>query len=187
LPTFPLARCSAPLLSPAEQNAAVDAVRGGFAAAARDGEVTRGMAGKGTTVQIAASDVAFLARRGARSHRGGGTFSRSTVLHRSLVMLRDVLERCDPRQTRAMPEAMHQVIVRVLPEPWALKVFEVDQMPALVAQAPGFAAAAAAAGVEVEALLALVGALNFGERMALVDQALQAQAPAAAAATPEDE
>jgi hypothetical protein len=144
------------------------------------------MAGKGTTVQVTGGDVAFLARRGARSHRGGGTFSRSTVLHRSLVMLRDLLERSDPRRTRAMPEAMHQVIVRLLPEPWALKAFEVDQMPALLAQAPNFAATAAAAGVETEALLALVGSLNFTERMALVDQAQQARAPRAAAATPED-
>jgi hypothetical protein len=144
------------------------------------------MAGKGTTVQIAAADMVFLSRRGARSHRGGGTFSRSVVLHRSLQALRDILDRSDPRQTRGMPEAMHRLVVRLLPEPWALKVFEVEQMSTLLARTPGFEAAAAAAEVDPAELLTLISELSFGEKMCLVDGALQEQAPAAAAAIPEE-
>jgi DNA-binding GntR family transcriptional regulator len=144
------------------------------------------MAGKGTTVQIATADMVFLSRRGARSHRGGGTFSRSVVLHRSLQALRDVLDRSDPRLTRGMSQEMHRLIARLLPEPWALKVFEVEQMSTLLARVPAFAAAAADAGVDPDALLTLVSQLNFSEKMALVDHALQEQAPAAAAAMPEE-
>ncbi len=144
------------------------------------------MAGKGITIQIAAPDVAFLSRRGARSHRGGGTFSRSVVLHRSLQALRDILAQSDPRKTRGMAEAMHHLIKQQLPNPWTLTSFEVDQMATLLARAPGFAAAAAAAGIEPEALCTFVAQLSFSEKMSLVDHALQEQAPAAAAAIPED-
>jgi hypothetical protein len=77
-------------------------------------------------------------------------------------------------------------VARLLPEPWALKVFEVEQMPTLLARVPSFAATAAAAGVDVAALMSLLADLSFGEKMALVDHALQEQAPAAAAATPEE-
>jgi hypothetical protein len=137
-------------------------------------------------VQLAGRTVIFLARRGGRSHRGRGAFSHSAVLQRSLQMLGSILERCDPRRTRHMPEAVHRVIVKALPEPWNLKPFEVEQMRALLTRAPGFADAAAAAGVAVEGVLALIDELHYGERMALVDQAIQFQAPAAAAVTPED-
>jgi hypothetical protein len=144
------------------------------------------MAGKGTTVQITAADVRFLEKRGARSHRGGGPFSRSVVLHRTLQMLGDVLEHSDPRRTRALPEAMHGVVVRVLPEPWNLKAFEVEHLATILERAPGFGAAAAAAGVDSAALLATVAALSFPEKLALLDHALQEQGPGAAAASPEE-
>ncbi len=144
------------------------------------------MAGKGTTVQITPADVRFLEKRGARSHRGGGPFSRSVALHRALQMLGDVLDHSDPRRTRALPEAMHQAIVRVLPEPWNLKAFEVEHLATILERAPGFAAGAITAGVEPTALLATVTALSFPEKLALLDHALQEQGPAAAAATPDE-
>jgi hypothetical protein len=144
------------------------------------------MAGKGTTVQITAADLAFLERRGARSHRGGGTFSRSVVLHRTLQMLRDCLDQFDPRKTRGMPDEMHRLVVQELPEPWTLKSFEVEHLALILERAPGFAAAAAAARVDPAAVLATVAAMSYAEKLALVDHALQEQAPAAAAASPEE-
>ena len=144
------------------------------------------MVGSGTTLQIAAPDVAFLARRGARSHRGGGTFSRSVVLHRALQMFRDCLEHSDPRRTRDMPEPMHRLLTELIPAPWDLKAFEIDHLALLLERAPGFAAAAQAAAIDPAALLATLAPLTFAEKLALVDHAIQLQSPAASAASPEE-
>ena len=137
---------------------------------------------KGTTAQITTADLIFLERRGARSQRGPGTFGRSSVLHRELQLLRALLTHYDPRRTRGMPEEHHQLVVRLLPEPWLLRPTDVHHLANRLQEAPGFAAAAAAAGVDAAALLAAVAALDFGEKAALLDHALQEQAPAAAAA-----
>jgi hypothetical protein len=134
------------------------------------------------TVQIHREDLVFLERRGAVSDRSRGTFNRSAVLRRELGLLRELLRRHDPRRSAAMPEAMYELAARLLPAPWSLTRFEIDQMAALLGSVPGFAAAAAAAGVDPDALLAAVGALGLGEKVALLDHALELQAPAAAAA-----
>jgi hypothetical protein len=144
------------------------------------------MAGKGTNLQISPVDVVYLERRGARSHRGGGPFSRSVVLHRTLERLRDCLEHSDPRKTRGMSEKMHQLVVRLLPKPWELKSFEVEHLALILERAPGFAAAAAAARLDPAALLALIAEMSYAEKLALVDHALQEQGPAASAASPEE-
>jgi hypothetical protein len=141
---------------------------------------------KGSTAQISPADLLFLERRGATSHRGKGTFNRSAVLHRELQLLRELLRRYDPVKSANMPEAMHRLAVSLLPEPWTLKPFEIDQMAALLETAPGFAEAVAAAGVDPASFLAAVAALSFVEKVALLDHALEQQAPAAAAATREE-
>jgi hypothetical protein len=141
---------------------------------------------KGSTAQISPADLIFLERRGANSHRGKGTFNRSAVLHRELQLLRELLRRYDPVKSAAMPEPMHRLAVRLLPEPWTLKPFEIDQMAALLESAPGFAEAVAAAGVDPANFLATVAALSFVEKVALLDHALEEQAPAAAAAAREE-
>jgi len=41
------------------------------------------MAGNGITLQITAAHAEYIQRRGGRSHRGRGPFSRSVVLGRS--------------------------------------------------------------------------------------------------------
>jgi hypothetical protein len=140
---------------------------------------------KGWTAQLRPDDLRFLERRGAVSHRGKGTFNRSAVLHRELQLLRALLRRYDPLASAALPEPMHDLVVRLLPEPWSLKPLEVDHMAELLAAAPTFAADCAAADVDPAAFLAAITALSFVEKAALLDHALQYQAPAAAAATRE--
>jgi hypothetical protein len=120
-----------------------------------------------TSIQIEAADVAFLERRGARSQRGGGEFSRSVVLHRAIRTLGRLLEECDPRRTRRMPEAEHAFLSRILPEPWALTAYEIDQLADRMGRTPGFRAAATEAGLDPDALLA-----TLGEALALVERAL---------------
>jgi len=144
------------------------------------------MAGTGTTIQIGAANVKYLERRGARSHRGGGEFSRSAVLGRLFETIRRYQAATDPRETRAMPEAMHQLVLRLLPQPWTLNTFEIKHLAAKLESAAGFAAAVTAAGVDPAALLAFVASLDMAEKLTLVDQSVQAQAPAAAAASPEE-
>ncbi|HVT18564.1 MAG TPA: hypothetical protein VHQ90_20595 [Thermoanaerobaculia bacterium] len=139
-----------------------------------------------TTIQIATRDVAFIERRGGRSHRGGGEFSRSAVFHRLVNMLDMLLDHADPLRNRRIAPAQHELVTRHLSEPWAMTAFEIEHLESYLARNSGFAAAARAAGIDPAELLATLAGLNFYEKMALVDQACQAQSPAAAAAVPEE-
>ncbi|HVT14720.1 MAG TPA: hypothetical protein VHQ90_00885 [Thermoanaerobaculia bacterium] len=132
------------------------------------------MPGLGTTVLIPPDDIDFLTRRGARSQRGWSPFSRSAVLHRTMQTHRLLLEHCDPRKTRGLSEDMHLLAVGLLPEPWTLSRFEVQHLAKRFALSPDLAAEAGGAGIEVEDFLAAITALTFPEKLALVDQAIQA-------------
>ena len=143
------------------------------------------MAGSGVTLQISAAHAKYLERRGGRAHRGRGPFSRSAVLGRVLESHRLYQELTDPRKTRGMPEAVHALIVRLLPEPWLLRAFEIKNLEGILEAAPGHADAAAAAGIDPGAVLAAVAGATPAEKLTLVDHAIQHQAPAAAAASPE--
>ncbi|HVT56899.1 MAG TPA: hypothetical protein VHR45_00740 [Thermoanaerobaculia bacterium] len=140
------------------------------------------MAGRGTTVQLGPADVDFLAQRGGRSHRGPGDFSRSAILHRSLDHLRLLLAHHDPLKNGRLSPEQHELAIHVLPEPWKLRAFEIEHLEGVIERAPDFAAALAAKRMKPEKFLAAIGALTFGEKLALLDQAMQAQGPAAAAA-----
>ncbi|HVT57505.1 MAG TPA: hypothetical protein VHR45_03820 [Thermoanaerobaculia bacterium] len=144
------------------------------------------MAGRGTTLQLGAGDVAFLGRRGGRSHRGPGEFSRSAVLHWSLDQLRLFLTHHDPLKSGRLTPEQHDLAVNVLPIPWKLRPYEVEHLEGILERAPDFAAALAAKGMKAEKFLAAIRALTFPEKVALVDHAMQAQGPAASTATPED-
>jgi hypothetical protein len=144
------------------------------------------MAGSGITLQITAAHANYLASRGGHSHRGKATFSRSIVLGRMLDALSLYQEFTDPRETRNMPEEFHALIVRLVPKPWALRRFEIKNLETLLASTPGFAGAVTAAGVDPAALLAALAATSPAEKLTLVDHAIQHQAPAAAAAVPEE-
>jgi hypothetical protein len=142
------------------------------------------MAGKGTNVQLGTADIVFLERRGARSHRGGSEFSRSSVLHRVIQGQRALLEAADPRP-RLAPAAC-EAAVALLPAGWTLKPLEIQHLEEVLEHAADFAQVVVKAGLEVRAFLDAVAALSFAEKFALVDLAIQAHAPAAASAKPEE-
>ncbi len=142
--------------------------------------------GKGTTAKVHPADMVFLERRGALSHRGARTFSRSAVLYREMQLVRALLAHYDPRRGGGMSEAMAGLAARLLPEPWLIKPAAVEHLALRLQEAPGFAAETAAAGIDPADLVAAVAALGMAEKFALLDLALQEQAPAAAVAE-EDE
>jgi hypothetical protein len=102
-------------------------------------------------------------QRGGRSHRGRGTFSRSVVLGRVLDSHRLYQEFTDPRRTRGMPEEHHALIIRLLPEPWALRRFEIRKLEDVLELTPGFAAAVRGAGLDPAVLLAEVAAATLSK------------------------
>jgi hypothetical protein len=141
---------------------------------------------KGTTAKVHPDDHTFLEERGALSHRGARTFSRSSVLHRSMQQLCAILAHYDPRRG-GMSAEMASLAARLLPEPWSIKPASVEHLALRIQEAPGFGAETAAAGVTAAALVAAIAGLSLVEKYALLDLALQAQAPAAAALeTPEE-
>jgi hypothetical protein len=142
------------------------------------------MAVKGINLQLGPADVVFLERRGARSHRGGGEFSRSAVLHRAIQNLRALLEDADPRPR--LPAAVFAAAVELLPTAWNLKPLEIKHLEEVLARAPEFPSVLRSGGLEARAFLDAIAALGFPEKFALVDLAVQAHAPAAAGVRPEE-
>jgi hypothetical protein len=125
--------------------------------------------------------------RRRRGRQPGDQFNRSAVLHRELQLMRALTNRHDPVRSGALPKAVHDLAVRLLPEPWSItKPVEIDHLADSIEHAPGFAAEVAAAGLEPAAFLAAIAALSFVEKVALLGHALELQAPAAAAATREE-
>jgi hypothetical protein len=143
------------------------------------------MTGIGITLQLNAAHSRYLEARGGHSHRGKATFSRSIVLARMLETLTLYQEFTDPRETRGMPDDIHDLVIRLLPEPWSLRRYEIKHLEGVLESTPGFAAAARAAGLDPAAVLAAVAATTPAEKLTLADHAIQLQAPAAAAARPE--
>jgi hypothetical protein len=145
------------------------------------------MMGKGGTAQLEPEDLVFLEKRGAVARRGRGTFSRSAVLRRELQLLRALLRHYDPLKAAGLPREVHDLAVRLLPEPWTLtKPVELRNLADLLAHVPELEAELAAAGLEREAFLAAIAGLGFAEKVALLDHALLLQAPDAAAAEQEE-
>lgn len=102
-------------------------------------------------------------------------------------MLVDILlEHADPLRNRRIAPAQHELVTRHLSEPWPMTPFEIEHLETYLERGSRFAEAARAAGIDSGELQATLAGLNFYEKMALVDQAIQAQAPAAAAAVPEE-
>jgi hypothetical protein len=143
------------------------------------------MAGSGITLQLTAAHAKYLERRGGRSHRGNGPFSRSVVLGRVLESHHLYQEFTDPRQTRGMPEEVYALIIRLLPQPWTLRRFAIKNLEGVLEATPGFAAAVTAAGVDPAVVLAAVAEATPAEKLTLVDHAIQHQVPVAAAASPD--
>jgi hypothetical protein len=139
------------------------------------------MAGIGITLQLNAAHSRYLEARGGHSHCGKATFSRSIVLARMLEALTLCHDFNDPRVTRGMPEEIHALVIRLLPEPWLLRRYEITHLEGVLESTPGFAAAVTAAGLDPAAVLAAVAATNPTEKLTLVDHAIQRQAPAAVA------
>jgi hypothetical protein len=135
---------------------------------------------KGSTARLNQEEEAYLAARGGLSLRGAHTFSRSAVLYRQLQLVAAVLKRSDPRRTGTLSEEMVELVAHLLPKPWTIDPAAVEHLALRVQEAPDFAARVTAAGVDPAALIAAVAALGYCEKAALLDLALQAQAPAAA-------
>jgi hypothetical protein len=142
----------------------------------------------GTTIQISRRDVNDIAQRGGRSHRGGGEFSRSAVLHRSLAMLWRVLDLSDPRRTQRLSEEHYQVAVAVLRHrrPWSLTEFEIELLEVLIARAPQLAPLTAERRLDAKDLLAQIASLTFAEKASLVDAAIRAAVDSGAAELVQD-
>lgn len=134
--------------------------------------------------EMTTPELRFLEKRGAISHRGGQTFSRSAVLHREMQLLRALLVHYDPHRTGAMSEATVQLVACLLPEQWPIAPAAVENLAQRLQERR--ISRLRSAGVDPPELVVAVAALGFGEKVALLDHALQHQAPAAARALEEE-
>ncbi|HVT60485.1 MAG TPA: hypothetical protein VHR45_19080 [Thermoanaerobaculia bacterium] len=139
---------------------------------------------KTTTLALGPVAVAVIERRGGRSNRGGGDFSRSGVLQRTLQAYGAIVERCDPRKTAGLSEAMYRLAVGLLEAPWSLRPLEVDHMGELLDESAGLEAAARGAKIDRKEFVKKISALTFAEKMAIVDASTVEHAPRAAGGAP---
>jgi hypothetical protein len=133
------------------------------------------MARNEITLQLDALHARRLADRGAEAHPANAHFSPLAVLARRLNSLNLYQELTDPRWTRGMPEEVHALIVSEIPEPWVLRRCEIEHLDAVLADAPGFALALAAAGLDSAPVLAAVAAATPSEKLTLVQHAMRQQ------------
>ena len=130
--------------------------------------------------------LAFLEKRGARSRRGHDEWNRGKVLDRLLETIRSVLERYHPVKRKRLPHEYLDQVIALLREPWRLKTMEIDQLENFLRDLPNFYSVLGKAGVDPDKFFQAIHALEFIEKVVLVDLAIQEHAPAAAAAHPEE-
>jgi hypothetical protein len=128
-----------------------------------------------TNVQLGTEGLKLIERRGARAHRGGSAFSRSSALLRQLRLLEALLEDADPRPRLA--RRVYETAIAALRRGWNLKPLEIRHLDEVLARAQGLEEALAAARLERREFLDSIKALSFAEKCALVDLAVQAHAP----------
>ncbi len=122
-----------------------------------------------TTVGLSPGLFEFLEQRGAKSDRGKGPLNRSGMLRRKIDLLSALFERSNPLETRDFPPAYVDLLAEVLPEPWSLSSDEILLLEHVVARRPSLAKSAKARRVNVDDLVSRLAALDFAERLALVD------------------
>ncbi|HVT60661.1 MAG TPA: hypothetical protein VHR45_19965 [Thermoanaerobaculia bacterium] len=141
---------------------------------------------KTTTLASGRAVLAIIKRRGGRSSRGGGEFSRAAVAQRMVTAYGALIERSDPRQTSGLSEEMFRLAVGLLEQPGSLSPPEVGHLGEALGRSPGLEAAAREARVDREEFVKTIEALGFAEKMAIVDASIQDQAPRVAGAIPEE-
>lgn len=122
-----------------------------------------------TSINFAAHHFEFLERRGARSDRAHGIFSRSNVLRRKVDLFSAMLEKSNPLQTQDFPESYVLLLGQLLPEPWKLSPNEIELLDRFVANQPKLGDLAKSANIDREDLIRRLSQLTFTERVALVD------------------
>ncbi|HVT18567.1 MAG TPA: hypothetical protein VHQ90_20610 [Thermoanaerobaculia bacterium] len=139
------------------------------------------MAPRRVSSRIHPGDLEFLAARGARPSRCDRIFSRSAVLHRTLLQLHLVLERADTEARQRLGDPLYLLLLRTIRAPARLSPFEIENLAAFLERLPTFRAALAERSIDPAAASAALEALSVAERVALVDAAVRLQTAAATA------
>jgi len=130
-----------------------------------------------TSINFASHHFEFLAKRGARSDRAHGMFSRSNVLRRKVDLFSAVLDRSNPLRTRDFPEPYVRLLGQLVPEPWTLSPDEIELFDRYIANRTELADLAKSAKIDSKDLVQRLAQLSFPERVALVDQIEQRLVP----------
>jgi hypothetical protein len=118
-----------------------------------------------------------LESRGARSDKTHGPFNYTQQLRRTLELYESVVVKSDPRETRALPEEQHDLIVELLEDPQRLEAFHIHRLGDYLSELPAFAERTRALGLDPEALAKTVDGFTFAEKLHLVDAAQIRHAP----------
>jgi hypothetical protein len=130
----------------------------------------------GRSVRITPPVVHFLDEHGAQSDRGRGPRNRSVVLARHLDFYAGILESSDPRSER-FPDSYLELTVALLSDPWLLRAEDIHILDAYLTRRPDFGELARRHGVDPSAYESALAALDYNQRLFLVNEAEKRHAP----------
>jgi len=133
--------------------------------------------GHRSTISLPAELRAVLEKRGARSDKSHGPYNYTRQLARTLELYGAVIDKSDPRQTRALPEEHYELVVEVLSDPLQLETFHILHLGDYLCELPAFLARIRELGLDAQDLRDVFNACTFAEKLHLVDVAQVRHAP----------
>ena len=130
-----------------------------------------------STISLPARLREALEKRGARSDKSHGPYNYTRQLTRTLELYGAVIEKSDPRQTRALPKAHYELVVEVLTDALDLETFHIHLLGDYLCELPAFVARIRDLELDAQDLRDVINAYTFAEKLHLVDAALVRHAP----------
>jgi hypothetical protein len=112
-----------------------------------------------------------LKAHGARSDRSHGPFNYTRQLTRAIMLYESVVNRSDPRQTRALPQEHYDLILDLLQEPHELGTFHLVRLGEYLSEIPAFSERTRALGLDPAQFADAITAFTFAEKVHLLDSA----------------
>lgn len=128
--------------------------------------------GSRSTLTLSVQMKARLEDHGARPNRGRAN-SYSAHMRWYVELYSWIVTAHDPRKTRNMQQQAYDLVVEGLPAPETMQEFQVAHLGELLRMSAGFLERAKGAGVEAEAICALLDSYPFPEQLHLYDAAFQ--------------
>jgi len=130
-----------------------------------------------STLSLAPELRAWLEARGARSDKGGGPYSYTRQLTRTLELFDSLHAMSDPRETQGMSQDAYDLVIGVLTDPLPLLTFHILRLGDYLLELPAYRARAGELAIDPRELRDRINAYPFAEKLHLAQAAQIHHAP----------